>query len=155
MHGKRFFILWPLFWCGECRVVVITSSQKILSQFKTKTFKGIFKFFTANSLIHIIASYLFHSLIKRSFFAFVLRSRYSFALAFDLWVTWQQQLLRCYSLLLPHVEAIISQHKGSQTQCRENAYTCRNARIKSNLIGCMWCVKRIILVGRCPAGIGV
>jgi len=52
---------------------------------------GLFKFFAANSFVHIIASHSFHALIKRVFFRSC--SVHSFTLAFNLWVTWQQQQL--------------------------------------------------------------
>jgi len=59
---------------------------------------GLFKFFTASSLIYMIASYSFHALIKRAFFRSLYIFVHSFSLAFDLWVTWQQQQLTFVAL---------------------------------------------------------
>jgi len=58
---------------------------------------------------------------------FIVSSVHSFTLAFDMWVTWQQQERRNL-LLLQYVEAKIPWRSGSQPPYRENS-TCRNAAL--------------------------
>jgi len=67
---------------------------------------GFFKIFTANTLTHfrIVFPPRTH---KTRFLPLILRYVHSFTLAFDLWVTWQQQLC-CNSSLLHCVDAVIS-----------------------------------------------
>jgi len=104
---------------------------------------GFLKFFTANSAHRNIFIPRNH---EKRFLGFILRSVHSFTLALDLSVTWQQQQVAFASLWWSNVS--IAQ-RFSAAVPRERLYVPLTRFTKLNLIGCMWCVKHIIVGGNC------